>query len=192
MDGKNIIKTYEINSAVKVDENDPLNNLVGITKNGSFKSISRGIKQVETHVLETCSKEFFPHGLFIDWLTKIPKMYCEEHRCLNPAKIKCQKNIKMHDCSSSTQWITGFMKRNYGNHEIIVAECCQYSEAIESAFIKHVNITGRGYWTHEIFVENEKLTEMEFFNNIRKSYNTEHGTVYAASVYRLKCRSKAN
>uniref|UniRef100_A0A914Y1P0 Uncharacterized protein n=1 Tax=Panagrolaimus superbus TaxID=310955 RepID=A0A914Y1P0_9BILA len=186
------ISSYENqNDTLKVTERNigagnNNSDIVGITSDGFFKPLSASSKKVITIQAENCGKKSFPHRFFIDESGK-PMMLCEPYHCLKAEKVECKSNIQMEECNKSNEWITGFIGKNNGTHDLMEVECCHYKDIIFTAFVKTFNVTVGNAYDHDIVVENERLVAIDFINNVKKIEISKDSSIYAFSVYRMRC-----
>uniref|UniRef100_A0AC34FUP7 Uncharacterized protein n=1 Tax=Panagrolaimus sp. ES5 TaxID=591445 RepID=A0AC34FUP7_9BILA len=112
-------------------------------------------------------------------------MLCEEHRCLNPNKIKCRKTTEYGACIGEKEWVAGFIERKNETKEWLEVECCNYTDNTEPAFVKHLIISSQ--YKHDIFLENGTMIASDYIKDIKKAVDIFEKTVYFASIYRMKC-----
>uniref|UniRef100_A0A914Q721 Uncharacterized protein n=1 Tax=Panagrolaimus davidi TaxID=227884 RepID=A0A914Q721_9BILA len=136
----------------------------------------------------TCGRKTFPHGFNIDINVQKPLMLCENHRCLNPDKIKCRKTVEYGACIYENEWVAGLIERKNETKEWLEVECCHYLDDREPVFVKNIIISST--YNHDIVLENGTMIATDYIKDIKKVKNISGKTVFSASIYRMKCDTK--
>uniref|UniRef100_A0A914Q309 Uncharacterized protein n=1 Tax=Panagrolaimus davidi TaxID=227884 RepID=A0A914Q309_9BILA len=144
--------------------------------------------EISTCAAYTCGRKTFPHGFNIHLISKKPLMLCENHRCLNPDKIKCRKTIEYGACINENEWVAGLIERKNETKEWLEIECCHYLDDREPVFVKNIIISST--YNHDIVLENGTMIATDYIKDIKKVKNISGKTVFSASIYRMKCDTK--
>uniref|UniRef100_A0A914PVW2 Uncharacterized protein n=1 Tax=Panagrolaimus davidi TaxID=227884 RepID=A0A914PVW2_9BILA len=140
----------------------------------------------EITIAESCGKDKFPYGIYINPATKKPMMYCIKHQCSNSKNAKCIKNSNDGHCSRNNEWISGFIfNKNNNNSFISAVECCKYKNIKFTAFVKTIYFSTSQIYANEIF--DETKNELNFINNVKKIQTLDLETIFSGSVFRMKC-----